>query len=403
MKRLFVKHSNQNEVIGQTCEVLQKGGLVVFPSDTVYGLLVDATNKKAVEKLLEFKKRPKGKPISMFTDGFNMMQKYVEILPEQLKRLKHILPGSYTIVLPSRHQTSELLEAENGSMGVRYVNYPYVQHLIEAFGRPTTATSANTSGRRPHYTVDSLLQNITNQQSALIDLVVDTGRLPYKKPSTVVDYSKGNLKILRKGSGKFKKTSNRHNMKTRKHKTIIENSIISHSTEETFEVGRKLGDKIKKGGQPTTILLYGDLGAGKTVFVKGVAYAFGITDIVSPTYVVLYEYKIETTLNHESVKVLKQENNEQTKKNFKNSKSESDSSIGLGMTKKFVHVDLYNVQDMEELEHVNLQAYIEGNNVVCVEWSEKILSTKLKPPPKVIEVKIEQMGENTRVIVCSYL
>ena len=101
MKIIKLNSGNVDQTINNTIEVLKSTGLVIFPSDTVYGLLVDATNKAAVEKLIAFKNRPVGKPISIFTD-IESMDQLVEINKDQQKVFEEILPGPFTIVLPTK-------------------------------------------------------------------------------------------------------------------------------------------------------------------------------------------------------------------------------------------------------------------------------------------------------------
>ena len=137
----------------QRCiNILKSGGLIVTPSDTVYGLVCDATNEYAVKKLITVKNRPWGKPISVFTDGFEMIQPLVEI-GNHKPLLQSLLPGPFTIVLPSKHKTSPLLESEKKTLGIRFPAFPWITELVHAYGGPLTATSANVSGRSPHYAV----------------------------------------------------------------------------------------------------------------------------------------------------------------------------------------------------------------------------------------------------------
>src|SRR3990167_6935535 len=95
---------NSEEIIGETVKVLKSGWLVIFPSDTVYGALVDATSRAAVEKLIAFKNRPAGKPISIFLPFFKSVSSQVKIDKKQKKILKAILPGPFTVILDSRHK-----------------------------------------------------------------------------------------------------------------------------------------------------------------------------------------------------------------------------------------------------------------------------------------------------------
>ncbi len=205
MKSIDLTKINQISIINSTIEVLKSGGLVIFPSDTVYGLLCDATNEQAVEKLITFKNRPVGKPISVFTD-LQSMDQLVEINKNQQKVFEEILPGPFTIILPSKHKVNKLLESETGTLGVRVPMYRPIKELVEQFKKPITATSANLAGRSPHYSIGSLLNELTEKQKNLIDLIIDAGHLPKNKPSTVVDLSRSNVKILRQGNEDFIKS-----------------------------------------------------------------------------------------------------------------------------------------------------------------------------------------------------
>ena len=135
----------------EALKVLKNGGLVIVPSDTVYGVAVDATNENAVKKLIEFKSRPPGKAISVFCGSIDRLMEYVDVSASQKNVIKELLPGSYTLVLASKHKVSSLLEAENGTLGVRVPQSDFVNELVNAFGRPITATSANRAGQSPHY------------------------------------------------------------------------------------------------------------------------------------------------------------------------------------------------------------------------------------------------------------
>ena len=132
-------------------QTLQNGGLVVHPSDTVYGLLCDATNPEAVKKLFAFKARPASKPVSIFVSDLEMAKDYVVIDRKTGDRLKEFLPGPYTVVLPSKHNVVKELESEKGTMGIRIPKYPAILELVRKFGKPITATSANLSTRSKHY------------------------------------------------------------------------------------------------------------------------------------------------------------------------------------------------------------------------------------------------------------
>lgn len=352
MKILKLKN-NLNDVLDETISTLNSGGLVVFPSDTVYGLLVDAKAKKAIEKLIKFKQRPPGKPISVFVSDLKMMKSLAKINPSQEKILKKILPGKYTCVFDSKHKTSKKLESEKSSIGLRFVDFLPIDRLLKEYKKPVTATSANLSGRSANYSVNSLLNSLPKSKTDLIDLVVDYGKLPINKPSTVVDFTSEKLEILRKGEMQIGSKNTRE--------------IISKSPLETRKIGKDLIDQIikksKKQNNPIIIILKGDLGAGKTEMTRAFADYFDIKKIVSPTFVIYYEYEID-------------------QKKYSG-------------YKKFIHADLYNIEDKSEFKNLKLENYLTDKNIMVIEWGERLgrLFEKFKENAKTIFIEI-QHGED---------
>ena len=112
MRIINLTTKNYQEVLKETLVVLESGGLVVFPSDTVYGLLADATNPKAVSQLLKFKERKPGQAISVFVADQKMAEKCVRLNQNAINVFKNLLPGPFTVVCESKHQTDSRLEAE---------------------------------------------------------------------------------------------------------------------------------------------------------------------------------------------------------------------------------------------------------------------------------------------------
>ncbi len=353
MKKIFLKKLNFDELT----RILKSGGLVVFPSDTVYGLLVDATNEKAVKKLIAFKERPVGKAISVFVLDFLMMKKYVDLNEEKEKLLSQILPGPFTIILNSKHKICSELESEKGTLGVRIPLNQSINQLIEFYGKPVTATSANLAGQAPHYSIESLLKTLSKKKMEMIDLIVDAGKLPVNKPSTVVDLTESTVKILRQGDLNFNKSQ----------------KIISNSSEETKKIAQDIFKKIKKDKRPLFFVIEGELGVGKTIFVKGLGELFGIKNIISPTYVVYYEYDIK--------------------------------SFGFAQDDfvEFIHADLYNIQEEKEFDYLGLEKYFEEKNLICFEWGERMgkMYERLKTKGTVVYVKMKYLIENKRSIEIS--
>lgn len=338
------------DYIKQTVDVLRQGGLVVAPSDTVYGLLVDAKNEQAVRKLLAFKNRPIGKPISIFLQNLSNVTTYAELNTKQIELLKQFIPGPFTVVLPSKHIISPLLESERGTVGVRVIEYTVIQNIVSQFDSAVTATSANISGKKPHHSLDAFLATLSEKKKDLIDLVLDAGTLPRNKPSTVVDLSGSDIKVLRKGDIVLSTQS----------------SYLSTSTDQTKKIGLHLVKKyMSTSNRPLVFIIEGDLGVGKTILVKGIAEAFGINNIISPTFVIYYEYPISHNPYRE-----------------------------------FIHLDLYNIQETEEFKHLGIESYLNEKNVLCFEWGERMgkLYDEIKSKADVVYVRMNHKSENEREI-----
>jgi len=340
----------QDSDLQRCISILRQGGLIVSPSDTVYGLLCDATNEQAVRKLIEVKNRPWGKPISVFVDGFEMMESIVETAPN-LKQLKALLPGPFTVILPSKHTVCSLLESESGMLGVRLPAYPWLQKLVEAYGKPLTATSANISGHAPHYRPEGFIKELSPKKRALIDYVVMAGKLPHNKPSTIIDFSRGTLHLLRVGDIVPKKA----------------NHFISHNAQETKKIAAYLAEKYAYQSlqHPVVFMVEGEMGAGKTVFAQGVGSYLGIEQVVSPTYVVYYEYKAQNS-----------------------------------WVDTFLHADLYAIEESNEFEHLGLKKYLKEKVMICIEWGVRMgpLFEEIKKTAAVVLITIAYKTEKMRTI-----
>ena len=334
-------------IINKTITALEKGGLVIFPTDTVYGLLCNATNEEAVKKLIRFKNRSPGKAISVFCD-FNLLNELVKITKEQEKIIEEILPGPFTIILPSKHKVDKLLESEKGTLGIRIPKYQLINQLIQRYKKPITATSANLANRPSHYSIKTLLNELSEKQKKMIDLIIDLGQLPRNKPSTVVDLTQPDIKILRQGDVDFT------NSKVYRSKTPEETKKIAQSVIPTVVQG-----SYKKREKPLVFIIEGEMGVGKTIFVKGIGESLGIKNIISPTFVIYYEYG------------------------------------------NFYHFDLYQIEDKEEFKHLGIENFLKPGNILCFEWGEKAgeIINVLKKKGKVIYVKIDYINEREREII----
>ena len=168
-------------------KAIREGKILVCPTDTVYGLVCDAANKKAVEKLFKIKKRPRNKPIPIFVRDIKMAKKLAKIDKEKELFLKQVWPGKVTVVLKSKNQ---------GKIGLRIPKYKWLLGLAEQLNRPLTGTSANISGRPASTKIKEVFRQFRGQKHQP-DLVINAGDLKKSKPSTVIDLTVWPPKILR--------------------------------------------------------------------------------------------------------------------------------------------------------------------------------------------------------------
>jgi L-threonylcarbamoyladenylate synthase len=197
MRILDVANLPIEQVISEAVSVLEMGGIVIYPTETTYGIGVDATSLKAVEKVLEYKARREGKPLSIAVCDAEMAEKYVEVNSTARNLYTNFLPGPLTVVSKSKGVVVKGVESESGTVGVRIPDYQLIRDIVAAFGKPITATSANASYKKRPYSIQDIFDSISEKQKNLIDLVLDAGTLPTRDPSTVVDTTLGDETVLR--------------------------------------------------------------------------------------------------------------------------------------------------------------------------------------------------------------
>jgi len=315
MKTMPYPGANVEEVV----KVLQGAGLVIMPTETVYGAMVDATNTQAVAKLTEFKKRPLGKPYSVAVDSLDMAEQYVE-LNETARNLYHtFLPGPLTVISQGKHNVARGVESETGTLGVRIPDHPFVLEVVQQLGKPITATSANPSYQKRPYKISDVWEVLSDKQKSLVDLIIDAGDLPRNEPSTVVDTTLDDTVVLRQGDLKLKD----------------EVEILTTSEEGTMNFGKELWHKFGHYHPQRAIVfaLEGPMGTGKTILTKGIGRAMGLSEeVVSPTFNLELEYD-----------------------------------------KTLVHIDAWRMEGAKELESLGFGNRISDHQVVVVEWADRVV------------------------------
>ena len=183
------------EQLNKGIRMLKEGSLVAFPTDTVYGLGADAFNPKAVERIYQVKKRPKGLPLPLLIADISRVTDVAQPMSEiALFLARRFWPGGLTLVLSKKTSLPDYL-FKDSTVAVRVPNHPVCQALIQGLGRAIIGTSANISGKPSALTASEVRQQLGNR----VDLIVDGGRCPGGKESTVVDVTGETPVVLREG------------------------------------------------------------------------------------------------------------------------------------------------------------------------------------------------------------
>lgn len=194
------KKSEHKKIIRACALALKKGKSVVYPTDTTYGLAVDATSIKSIKKLYRIKGRDFNKPVHITVPSVGYGKKIADWNKLAVRLAKNFWPGPLTLILPLKIKDVGLrmLSVNTGTIGLRMPKNNIALDLAKNLGRPITATSANLSGRADCYSVGEIIRQFKNKKYRP-DIVINAGKLPKNKPSTLVRAFDDIAKILRDG------------------------------------------------------------------------------------------------------------------------------------------------------------------------------------------------------------
>ena len=177
-------------------DALGHGEVIVFPTETLYGLGADALDSEAVEKVFQLKGRDPNQPIPLIISGAGMLQSLITDIPPLARTMMdRFWPGPLTLVLPARRDIPKPLVNSSGGVGVRISSQPIATKLVQALGRPLTATSANPSGKEPARTIEAAKSYFAGK----VKVFLDGGTLTSKTGSTVVEVNGESIRIIREG------------------------------------------------------------------------------------------------------------------------------------------------------------------------------------------------------------
>jgi tRNA threonylcarbamoyl adenosine modification protein (Sua5/YciO/YrdC/YwlC family) len=189
-------HNPQLRLISRVVEVLKHGGVVVYPTDTNYGIGCDIMNKKAIERIYQLKQRDKSKPFSFICSGLKNISDYAKVSNYAYKTMRRLLPGPYTFILEGSKLVPKIMLTKRKTAGIRVPDNNICLALVEELGNPVITTSAT----MPDGSIINDASLIHDVFKSRIDVVVDGSIVP-GKPSSVISLIHDEPEVLREGRG----------------------------------------------------------------------------------------------------------------------------------------------------------------------------------------------------------
>ena len=198
IKKIDIKNPDP-EIISGAVEMLKDGKIIVYPTDTIYGIGCDILNKKSIELIQKIKDRKKPKPLSIICSDLKDISRWAIISNSQYKILKKYLPGPFTFILKASSDAPKILQdPKRKTIGIRIPKNKICEELTKKLGNPIITTSVNLAGEKYYISPDDIKRDWYGR----VDLILDAGELN-NDPSTIVSLIDDNIEILRQGKGIF--------------------------------------------------------------------------------------------------------------------------------------------------------------------------------------------------------
>lgn len=196
------KNNVDESELNKIKEILDNDGVIIFPTDTVYGIACNCFSEKAIKKIFDIKKRPENKPINVLSNNLDKIKLVSRNINEKEKFLiDKYMPGALTIILDKNEKVSDILTAGLDTIGVRIPKNNISLRILENLSYPLATTSANISGDSAGIKISDFLKEF----DGVVDAIIDGGETDLKVASTIVRVESGNkLKIIREGTLKIK-------------------------------------------------------------------------------------------------------------------------------------------------------------------------------------------------------
>lgn len=175
--------------------VLNNGGIIIYPTETLYGLGALAVDEESVNNIFSIKGRIHVNPIPILVRDKEMLSEYVVVTDEANRLIEKFLPGPLTLVLKEKKNLPHFISAGTGNIAIRISRHAFVRRLFDFLSKPITSTSANISGRENLLSFDEIYETFKSK----VELIVDSGNIPQSKGSTVIDLTVKPVFIIREG------------------------------------------------------------------------------------------------------------------------------------------------------------------------------------------------------------
>ena len=195
-------NKDYSEALKEAASVLEAGGVIICPTDTIYGIGCNALDEKAVKKIFEIKNRPWAKPLPVVVRDTRWVKELAFVDKKHEATFEKIWPGRVTAILNKKEIIPDIVTSNQKTVGIRIPNHPLIDQLLKLFGYPMALTSANVSGEEPTQDINEIIEIFSQRLSRQPDLILDVGILPKSEPSAILDLTGEKPKISRIGPSK---------------------------------------------------------------------------------------------------------------------------------------------------------------------------------------------------------
>ena len=194
-KNTKIINVNDKDVYSITSGILERGGVIIYPTETLYGIGCFATDRDAINEIFDVKERARGNPFILLAGDFEMLEKYFHV-PDEVKNNKEkFIAAPLTIIFNKKEDLPGELSAGMDTVGVRISSNSFVKELFNHIDRPLVSTSANISGEENTYSSSEIIGLFDKK----VDLIIDSGNLPHSNGSSIIDVTTSPPRLLREG------------------------------------------------------------------------------------------------------------------------------------------------------------------------------------------------------------